>query len=233
MPVLLKKHLKVYIQGNFANRQTARLMEEHPSERFVDVDKLNDADVVVWTGGADINPSIYGSKVLPGTYYSERRDMFDLAAVRIARSQQKIMIGICRGAQLLNCVPNNGKLWQDVQGHGLGSHTPHFCIDHVTGDRQALNSLHHQMMIPGPGGVLVASCAKALWKESIETKWHRNDYEYKKNDLLWQAHTEDPEVLWYPKTKSLCFQPHPEYGHISTTRYFYELLNRYILDAVV
>ena len=25
------------------------------------------------------------------------------------------------------------------------------------------------------------------------------------------GHNSDIEIVWYPKTKSLCFQPHPEY----------------------
>jgi hypothetical protein len=219
--VLQRNPIKTYIQGSYANAQMARTMEDHPSGMFKIIDHIVDADCVVWTGGADINPAIYGENVLPGTYFSERRDADDLAAIKIARSKRCILIGSCRGAQLLNCTPNGGRLWQDVTGH---AGTDHYVIDKVTGDKHLTNSTHHQMMIPGKKGVLVGYNNKAAAKENYATKWKRNDTSTGISEF-----EDDAEVVVYVDTKTLCFQGHPEYGHFDTTRYFYELLDRYPL----
>lgn len=229
MPVQLKRRVNVYIQGGTANSQTGRMIREHPSDRFDVVESINDARIVVFTGGADINPRLYGEKPFDTTHFSDRRDFFDVAAVKIAVSQKKGLVGICRGAQLINVVANFGRLWQDCRGHALGWNGTHALIDHETGYRQIVNSVHHQMMIPTEKGKLVASCATSSWKESTSMKWHRADGQFLKNDHDWQRWVEDPEVVVYPDTKSLCVQFHPEYGHLGSTSYFYQLLNRYTL----
>lgn len=35
------------------------------------------------------------------------------------------------------------------------------------------------------------------------------------------------EILYYPHTKSLCFQAHPEWGHDPTREYFFQLIKEY------
>lgn len=212
----------VYVQGAFANRQSGQVLEEHPSKRFKVIQNIHLADVVVWTGGADINPALYGSKTLPGTGFSESRDKDDVRAITISRD--KVLIGICRGAQLLNCIPNMGTLWQDVDRHGQY----HEVEDYVTGKTWTVNSLHHQMMRPTPDAVIVAGCKQATRKDTYEEAWFRNNPdrdEYKKYEV-------DPEVVWYPRTKSLLFQGHPEFGHPETTEYFHELVTRYVLPQL-
>ncbi len=217
--LLKNRKLLVYVQGLFANSQTAEMMTRHPSNRFDICSSLSAADVLVLTGGADINPKIYHSQIIPGTYVSDKRDAEDLLA--IGMSDNKIKIGICRGAQLLNCVPNNGTLWQDVTGH---EYEDHFVKDYLTGEEIKTNSLHHQMMRPTAYGIVVAGCKIADRKEGYEEVWHRNEALPASLDLV------DPEVVWYPKTKSLCFQPHPEYHDApETTEYFYQLIDRFIL----
>jgi hypothetical protein len=36
-------------------------------------------------------------------------------------------------------------------------------------------------------------------------------------------------VLYYPKTRSLCFQPHPEWGHKETEDLFFDLIEEYLV----
>jgi hypothetical protein len=38
----------------------------------------------------------------------------------------------------------------------------------------------------------------------------------------------DIEILWYQKSKSLCFQPHPEYGLIPCRQLFFSLIDELI-----
>lgn len=108
-------------------------------------DKIEEAQVVVFPGGADINPELYGFEKHPKTYYSGSADERDLAAYNKMNKNQ-LAVGICRGAQFL-CAMNGGKLIQDVEGHSIGrTHTIHTTQSPVI-ELQAI-SLHHQMMYP-------------------------------------------------------------------------------------
>lgn len=217
-----KGKLFVYVQGRFANRQTGQVFHDHPSGRFIVTDNIKTADVVVWTGGEDIQPHLYNETALPVVYVSPRRDEDDLRAVGL--SHNKIKIGICRGAQLLNVVPNKGTLWQDVDNHGGCEHE---CIDSETGEIVVLNSLHHQMMRPGPGAEVLCYVSRSTIKQGWQRVWtSANQGTLNEWDDL------DPEVVWYPETKCLLFQGHPEFGHKQTTEYFWSLLDRYVLKDI-
>ena len=69
-------------------------------ENCRNVQNLEDADVVVFTGGADINPAIYGKKVHESTYFSDYRDKYEIEAWNNMRPDQ-LAIGLCRGLTLM------------------------------------------------------------------------------------------------------------------------------------
>ena len=77
---------------------------------------------VVITGGHDVDPVLYAeeSKVLP--QYDQERDAFESAIIDDALQRGLPLLGICRGAQLLN-VRMGGSLHQDLQSHRV--HTSH------------------------------------------------------------------------------------------------------------
>lgn len=86
------------------------------------VNKIENADIVVFPGGADVDPKLYDNKRLSGTYTSVYADERDLDAWNKMKPNQ-LAIGICRGAQLLT-VLNGGMLIQDVDNHAIGyTHT--------------------------------------------------------------------------------------------------------------
>lgn len=60
------------------------------------VDKMEDAQVVVFTGGEDINPRLYGCKKHETTWYTDSRDKFEVEAYKRVRPDQ-LIVGICRG----------------------------------------------------------------------------------------------------------------------------------------
>jgi putative glutamine amidotransferase len=84
-------------------------------------------DAIVLVGGPDVNARRYGgeSHVLSRTS-SDRRDEFELGLIHAAGAISLPLLGICRGAQLLN-VAHNGTLHQHIpellghQGHSPGS----------------------------------------------------------------------------------------------------------------
>jgi hypothetical protein len=213
----------VFVQGQFANKQSGQAMVSHPSGRFKVCQSIAASDVVVWTGGEDIYPGIYNQKPIDRCYFNKERDNQDVKAIAMADS--KVKIGICRGAQLLNCWPNNGELWQDVNNHG----NYHVITDFVTKEKYTCNSLHHQMMIPGPGALIVAGNEVSTRKENYKQVWHR---QHPAMNPDWSKYQVDPEVVWYQKSNSLCFQGHPEFGHPETTAYFHQLVDRYVLPAL-
>lgn len=69
---------------------------------------------LVLAGGSDVSPGIYGEEPLkPEWGGDEFRDRYELALVKEFRRQKKPVLGICRGAQLLN-VAFGGTLYQDI-----------------------------------------------------------------------------------------------------------------------
>lgn len=171
-----------------------------------------DADLIQFTGGADVSPSLYGEKKHHTTYNDTERDYAEAGFFAIAQRLAIPMAGICRGGQFLN-VMNGGSMWQDVDGHAIrGTHT---LLDVTTGKVIDVTSTHHQMMVKAGHGCLIAYANEAQRKESM--KEGQTDY------------GKDTEIVFYPDSKSLCFQPHPEYvqpGH-ECADYYFELLNRF------
>ena len=208
---------KVFIKGPPYYDMTKTTFERLGGGKYEVTKDFDAADIICWTGGEDIHPAIYGEKPLNGTYYDKRRDISDLECVDKAVKQKKFLVGICRGAQLLNCVPNGGKLWQDVDGHS-GVHPVFDCL---TGTWKVTNSVHHQMMIPGEFAELLA------WAKTCNHRWS-DGKEWKKpktdNPL---ERDKDVEALWYPATQSLLVQFHPEFSHPPTTEYFWSLMDAY------
>ena len=65
-------------------------------------------------GGDDIQPSHYGVTGDAGAHYDPARDALEIEMVRRAREARVPMMGICRGAQLINVV-FGGNLYADIR----------------------------------------------------------------------------------------------------------------------
>lgn len=142
---------------------------------------------IVFTGGPDVSPHMYGEVAHAETVVKESRDLREKALYNIAQRHGIPKIGICRGAQLLN-VLNGGKLHQHIPNHGR-THPVNLLMRFGDfPDQIMISSTHHQMMIPTPEADLLAYSSGLAFKEgSVE-----------------------PEVVYYPRTQSLCVQYHPE-----------------------
>ena len=72
-------------------------------------------DGLLLSGGDDVDAQLYGEDNMPfNGGFSEERDLFEIALVRVAAEMKKPIFGICRGAQLLN-VAMGGTLYQDIE----------------------------------------------------------------------------------------------------------------------
>lgn len=176
---------------------------------------LEHADLIQFTGGADVSPNMYGESHHPQSATSAQRDMHETALFQSTLAKGIPMAGICRGGQFLN-VMNGGRMYQHVDGHAIGG--THSMIDEQTGYRCDVTSTHHQMMIPHEDGRILA--------RPPETRCTRKEYVDNDGELFIVTPDEeryeiDVEVVYYPQTNVLCFQPHPEFIQGEKCRPYY------------
>lgn len=141
-------------------------------------------DGVMFTGGTDVNPSLYGEKrdflTSPSDHY---RDRFEKDQWHKAKELGLPCFGICRGLQFL-AVMNGCKLIQHVENHDQGHEV-------ITIDGEVFYSRagHHQAVNPKTlrsGHQLIAT---SVFEEPVI------------------------ESLYFPDTKDFGVQFHPEWHH--------------------
>ena len=157
--------------------------------------------LILW-GGSDISPSL-DSRPSNGAYQSKTRSPRDLKEESLFNKAVEIglpIVGVCRGAQL-GCALSGGILIQHVDGH----HHDH-TIETKEGDTLITSSLHHQMMYPwNIDHILYA------WTVQLSSRYIGiTTEELRKIPVTQYGHIE-PEIVWFPKTKTLAIQGHPEY----------------------
>lgn len=155
-------------------------------------DYLERIDALVVTGGAfDVDPSYYGGGEKHATVITkDRRTAFEFGVTKGALAQNKPVLGICGGQQLLHVVLG-GKLIQhipdsienplaheqpnprDEAGHTVkvARNTQLYRIVGV--DELAVNSAHHQAAADAPKGVVVNATASDGVIEGIEAPQYR------------------------------------------------------------
>lgn len=185
---------------NMFNRRSDIRVESNP--------RRYGCDALVFVGGDDIDPGLYGEKKIPGTYVSPDRDSFEIQMYEFVGPDIP-KIGICRGAQLLN-VLSGGSMWQDTDGH----HTSHPSFIPATQKVLVTSSMHHQMMRPGPKGEVVMVADQSSYVAA------EGKLKYKREEPF-----DDIEVIWYPETKSYCYQGHPEIGSKDEVEFFFQELH--------
>lgn len=85
-------------------------------------DMLKRIDGIIFTGGEDLSPLLYGEEPIKDTVdISYKRDSFEMALFKGAYKKQIPILGICRGLQLIN-VSLGGTLYQDIPSQIKGAH---------------------------------------------------------------------------------------------------------------
>ena len=116
-------------------------------------------DGLVFSGGSDLDPELYGDEAHPETNGIVReRDDFELELMQAALAQDIPMLAICRGSQVLN-VALGGGIEQHVPdrvGSDVHKETPGVFAEHdvevvadtrlgsILGSRHDVKSHHHQ-----------------------------------------------------------------------------------------
>lgn len=113
----------IYFEGVGMAGGIATLLPPQPVDDAIAERILDGIDGLIITGGRDVDPAAYGARRHPRTDEpdtdSRARDAFEFALVRAALRRAMPVLGICRGAQVLN-VALGGTLHQhlpDVVGH--------------------------------------------------------------------------------------------------------------------
>lgn len=171
---------------------------------FSKANTVEEADVVVFIGGEDINPKLYGEEAHKTTYFTDDRDFQEEFFYRKAQKLGKVCFGICRGAQFLHAM-NGGKLWQNVNNHGGPDHVIYDIDEDVY---VKATSLHHQMLMFNKDMDMIA-CTKdqvATRFEDYATVLHID------KDAEDAAVELEIEAGCYALTKCFFVQGHPEIG---------------------
>jgi hypothetical protein len=167
------------------------------------VNTIEESEVVLFTGGSDIGSNLYGEKENSCTYTSPHRDIEEVTAYYSALELKKICWGTCRGLQLMGAL-NGAKLIQDM------SHPSQHRIYFKDGSYCNSNSIHHQMVYPFnlKEGVDYHLLAWAKELSHYYSNVNHNDMNIKCLDG--EQLKKEPEFIYFPKTKSIGFQGHPE-----------------------
>ncbi|MBC3797814.1 gamma-glutamyl-gamma-aminobutyrate hydrolase family protein [Acetobacterium tundrae] len=147
-------------------------------------------DGFLFTGGQDINPSLYGQPLCNcSDEISPRRDELELNLFNAIIKENKPIFGICRGMQLIN-VALGGTLKQDILGvKKIGMTLQHFqktpfdipvheiniekntlLYQILEKDKILVNSVHHQGIGNLADGLLSTATSVDNLVEAIEIK---------------------------------------------------------------
>jgi len=179
---------------------------------------VEESDVIVFAGGDDINPKLYGETALPTTYFDPDRDIVEETYYHKCVRLGKVMFGICRGAQFLHAM-NGGKLWQHVDGHGGKDH---YIVDIETDERVLSTSIHHQMLRMNDTMTLIA-----VTEEQV-SRFFRDDTST--TTLGTNSHELEIEAGCYPDTKCFFVQGHPEVGDSEYRSWCMTKLHDFVMD---
>ncbi|KRO00156.1 gamma-glutamyl-gamma-aminobutyrate hydrolase family protein [Companilactobacillus kimchiensis] len=171
---------------------------------------LEKLDGVIFPGGPDIDPTFMGEEPIPELGVTNRnRDIFEIALIRTAVAKHVPILGICRGAQIIN-VALGGSIYQDLASQypgkvlkhhqsSPGEQPTHFIsvnrdskLFKTIGDNIFVNSRHHQAIRNVREGLKVVAKASDGVIEGIENA-----------DASVQAVQWHPENMWQDDSRQL------------------------------
>lgn len=165
-------------------------------EEAADIAELFDGLMI--TGGADLDPALYGKDNHGSTdMYPWEYDSTDLHLYHAFRKAKKPVLGICRGIQVIN-VAEGGTLIQDLptfsglehnQQNMVPSYTKYepshsiftvrdTVMNELFGDACFVNSFHHQAILECATGFTISAFSQDGVIEAIEkdrvlaVQWH-------------------------------------------------------------
>ena len=162
---------------------------------------MKNIDVLLITGGNDVNPSLYNEEVTYSKPTELKEDINDLNLIDIAINKKIPIFGICKGLQILN-VYFKGSLYQDIpmQYDETIQHSQNLLDPKPNNDSMiyktnfvkgtlmyeifnkeyTINSFHHQSIKDVPSQITISSksddgiieAIEILDKKIIAVQWH-------------------------------------------------------------
>lgn len=205
-------YYRVYIEAD--NPEEYRMMVEMFAKATCwKADTVEEADLVVFGGGADVQPMLYNKGKHSSTRTDYLRDLRDQALYNECFEKGIPMLGICRGAQFGH-VMNGGELFQDVDNHG----SSHSCIAIGAAKIEqtfVTSSSHHQMVKFQEGMTVLATSPGVSTKRFVDQL------------SIESGHHKDIEAFFYDKSGFFGVQGHPEYyGYPQFTDWVISSINR-------
>lgn len=183
---------RIYMFGKYAAgvRRSGGEVEKLPWG--VDDDNLRliveNWDGLLLPGGPDIDPALYGEKKEPACGEPNvHRDDLELRLLRIFLETGKPILGICRGAQVLNVV-QGGTLLQDIAPtqtvqhsdflrrkrgiHAVSVAPGSLLAAALASESARVNSMHHQAVGRVGEGLTVTARSEDGYVEALELTGH-------------------------------------------------------------
>ena len=165
---------------------------------------LEICDGLLFTGGHDVSPWVYGEERIPGcNACCEERDRMEILVLRMAIEKDKPVFGICRGIQLINAALG-GTLYQN-----LPDQFPSVIEHHMSPPYDAV--CHNVILENG------SPLQKLLQTENLGVNsYHHQGVCRVAPDLKVMARSEDGlvEAVYRPESRFLwAVQWHPEFSY--------------------
>ena len=146
-------------------------------------------DGILLSGGNDVSPELYNECIKKECgALDHARDTYEVAAARYFVAQNRPVLGICRGIQLLNAALG-GSNYQDLPSEGFERHTildyernePTHCVkvekegllfDILQSEEIAVNSFHHQAVHCPAENMNIEAQSKEGVIEAVSVKDH-------------------------------------------------------------
>jgi len=176
-----------------------------PSDNAIE-ETLDALDGLIFSGGADIGPEVYGADAHPETAMVQpERDRAELGLLEAALAREMPVLAICRGMQLLNVV-EGGDLHQHLpelvgnERHREKAGTfslhevsiaPESRTGRILGDRVGVHSSHHQGVDRVGASLNVVGWAEDGSIEAIEDPRRRFAL-----GVLWHPEEDDDKRLF-------------------------------------
>lgn len=164
------------------------------------VKSIKGADIAIMSGTSELDPAVYNQTPIQGlTFNQNATEFYDWFW---NNTEGMIRVGLGTASHYLN-VKSGGGVIQQVNNH-MSDHLLE--IEGQPGRKLWVSSRHKAQMTPGPKAQVIGFVSEgkflATEKQTETMKWQRGD-----NSVHHTMFSKDYEILWYPETQCLCWQP--------------------------
>ena len=166
-------------------------------------DYARELDGLVLQGGSDVSPTSYGETPMKPEWSGDKiRDEYEIELTRTFMAKKKPVLGICRGAQLIN-VAMGGSLFQDIptQRPDAQPHRDAALYDQAFHDLEIVPNSGLAALFPGITKAKINTvhhqAAKDIGKDLAVEAWSMPDRIAEA--LRWQGESYLFGVQWHPE----------------------------------